>query len=83
MACWLWEAKEKKKEKKEMKGNGNAGEMQEMFSVACLCRSDGEYTSDRDKISEGDSLPCGEHFYKVGFSIPLLDFSVKVGVCFS
>ena len=60
----------RKKEKKEMKGEGDVGEMQGRFSVACLRRFDSEMTSNCDDISKGDSLQRGEHFYKVGFSIP-------------
>ena len=66
-----------------MKGKWDAWEIQGRFSVACLHRFDGAKTSDRDKISDSDSLQRGEHFYRVRFSIPQLDFTVQVGVCFS
>ena len=71
-------------EKGKGRRNGAAAQgVAEEFFIACLRRSNGETSSDRDEISYGDSLQRGEHFYKVGFSIPWLDFSIQVGVCFS
>ena len=72
----------KRRGKERKKGGGCAGEMLGRISIACLCRSDGEMTFDRDEISDSDSLQRGEHFYRVGFSIPWLDFTIQVGVCF-
>ena len=80
MGCWSG-GKRKGKERKEW-GRQHRGDVRKFF-VVCFCQSDSETTSDRDEISDGDSLQHGEHFYEVGFSIPLLDFSVQVGVCFS
>ena len=74
-----WWAQEAKEEEKKERNWGMLGRI----SIACLRRSDGEMTFDRDEISNSDSLQRGEHFYRVGFSIPCLDFTIQVRVCFS
>ena len=70
--------RKRKKERKEWRGRrrGDVGS-------TCLCRFDYEMTSDRDEISDSDSLQCGKYFCEVRFFIPWLDFIVQVGVCFS